>query len=460
MTSTQTISMGEIHRQASRSITLRGSPIHSTKMGDYMSVNGTTPEELRRPISLQKDGQHPSTQFVYSWLDDCFVAQSFLQNISEAQKIHTLDAAITPSKDPFSSIEGHRQQMKDSSQNPATRPTLEERFAALRRTVDHDLVSVTLTSHKFDAQAEAQPATDFQELRDSDATEQESSSPEVLSVIPRTVEKRFGIRTPFSTESYLNELLRSADGTTRSPDPNEDVVVFSVLDEDMEPLPNFSWTSVAPSNSIAAGSLQKGDIRRHAAAKLNTESRSLGLWYEKWPSSGDVSPTLEETHQKSSKIGVSIILDPYIRLVFDGEVYPLDYSDREYQKVDLTIGMIRKDVKALLDVSSKHELRLVVGGRELVDDRLQLRAAVNLEKKVCQGFLPLHVFATVRVTYKSCVGMSNTLLSASSIGFQELTTIQCAATMLRFTNSIIDLSPRPAATNLTHASPVSVAGLT
>jgi len=404
MATTQTLSMTEIHQRASRRLALRASPTSYGKVDISSLPKHPKTRELRRP-TLPRDGEEPtSPTLISSWLDGCYNVNAISKTAEESKDDHPVEDVIQNPKDTPLPFTDDRHQNEPEPSNSASRLNLEERCAALRQAVEQP-------SSKLEANAADEDESSSDEWDDpsednsDDSTTNDESEPEAPDIDLNSHQQYFGLRTSVTSETYLTEVYYPPGGISDEPKFTYDTLEFTVLDEDMNPLPTNSWVSVVPAGSIATGLLQKGHIRRHAAAKFDADLRSLGLWYDNWPSESEISNNTDTETQIPRRIGVKILLDPYISLIYAGDVYALDYSSRYYQKVDLSIGMIRKDAKATLNVSPNQELSLFYQGRELIDDRLPLKAAVALSKNICQGFERLYISATVELKYKDCIGM-------------------------------------------------------
>jgi len=354
---------------------------------------------------LPRDDEEPnSATLVSSWLDKCDNLDAISKTARESKDDRPAEDVTQKPKDTPLPFTDDRHQNEPEPSNPPPQLSLEERIAALRQAAEQP-------SSKLEADAVDEDESSSDEWDDSlednsdDSTTNDESEPEATNIDTNPHVQYFGLRTSVTSETYLTEVFHPPSGISDEPKFTYDTLEFAVLDEDMNPLPTYSWVSVVPAGSIVTGLLQKGHVRRHAAAKLDADLRSLGLWYDNWPSESEISNDTDIETQIPRRVGVKILLDPYVSLIYAGDVYALDYSSRYYQKVDLSIGMIRKDAKATLNVSPNQELSLFYQGRELIDDRLPLKAVVDLSKNICQGFERLYIAANVELKYKDCIGM-------------------------------------------------------
>ena len=404
MATTQTLSMTEIHQRASRRIALRASPTSYGKVDISSLPKHPMTRELRRPMLPRDDEEPNSATLVSSWLDKCDNLDAISKTARESKDDRPAEDVTQKPKDTPLPFTDDRHQNEPEPSNPPPQLSLEERIAALRQAAEQP-------SSKLEADAVDEDESSSDEWDDSlednsdDSTTNDESEPEATNIDTNPHVQYFGLRTSVTSETYLTEVFHPPSGISDEPKFTYDTLEFAVLDEDMNPLPTYSWVSVVPAGSIVTGLLQKGHVRRHAAAKLDADLRSLGLWYDNWPSESEISNDTDIETQIPRRVGVKILLDPYVSLIYAGDVYALDYSSRYYQKVDLSIGMIRKDAKATLNVSPNQELSLFYQGRELIDDRLPLKAVVDLSKNICQGFERLYIAANVELKYKDCIGM-------------------------------------------------------
>lgn len=385
--------MADIHRRASQRIALRG----------YLLQPINFPAPTRDSSRLKTESTAEDSQLVSSWLDDCFVAKAFLKTVDEAAKPAN-ETAPRSREDTFPANRDSSRQSVEVSPKDTTLSTVDRRppnwLTDVEETVQR--INSDLPVH---AGPEQHSPVDAFPTRQALPTEEDRFHFEAPELQKHSYKPRFGIRTSIAEDAHLIEVMCGPYRQNLDSNLTGDVIVFSVLDEEMKPLPKFSWVSVAAAGSISSGVLQKGHIRQHAATKLNAESRSLGLWYENWPSKRIASSQSYNEPSKSRQVHVSIILDPYVRVVHKGMVYSLDYSARYHQKVDLSIGVIRKDARSMLGVSDKHELRLFIGDKELVDDRMPL-TSLGLNEDICRGFQSLYIFTETVLRYKTCAGTS------------------------------------------------------
>jgi hypothetical protein len=402
MSSTKTISMNEVHRRASPKITLHAKQSPTSNPNDATIKLKSSRRFQVKPPCPHSNVKLPETQAVYAWLDNCSRAQAFWK-VPENQDQRAVHSSMSPSN-----LDGSRSSEQPVSMDKPRRPTLEQRFAALRRALAGTNQSVSANSAaESPANRKAEPLPDI-DATSSQAEEEDEQivfHPRLTRQLSTSKVPASGLRTPISSNTYLTELSNNTNPGHLMTDAKADVVDFVVLDPDLQPLTKLGWLSVAPSGSIFGGKLLKGHIRRHAAAKFKVEPRSFGLWYDKWPCDTEPSITpIEDRVPRPCRVTVGIMCDPYIRLIFGEEIYTLDCSHHYFHKVNMQVGVIRKEVRANLNVPRDQELILYFEEKELIDDRISLKDTGLLSSNVCQGLEPLYLRAETKTRYKTCIG--------------------------------------------------------
>jgi len=401
MSSTKTISMNEVHRQASLKLTLYGQQSSSSSSKDFSTTLKNSQPFRAKPPSPHPNSKLPKTQAVYAWLDNCSTPQSFWE-APENQDQPVVHSGCSPS-----THDGSRNSKQPVSMNRRRQSTLEQRFAALRRALNasSQSVSVTLASESpTNCKTERPSDIDVAPSHAEGEDEQIVFHPRLTKRLPTSEVSAPGLRTPITSNTYLAERSNKAKSSDLMTDTEADIVEFVVLDPDLQPLTKLGWLSVAPSGSIFGGKLLKGHIRIHVAAKLNVDARSFGLWYNKWPTQPSMTP-MEDGVRRSCRITVNIIPDPYIRLIFGEEIHILDCSHHYFHKINMPVGLIRKEVRAKLDVPPDQELILYLQEKELIDDRIPLIDTGLLSANICQGLEPLYLRAETKTRYKTCIGI-------------------------------------------------------
>lgn len=400
MSSTKTISMSEVHRQASLKITLYGSQKSSSSPNDFSptTLGGLQPFQARLPSS-HPNVKLPESQAAYAWLDDSSMAQAFLE-ISENQDRPAVHSGSSPTTSENSD--------QPVSTNRPRRPTLDQRIAALPHSLNASNQSVSVgsvTESLANRKAERLPDVGTASSHVEDADEQTVFRSELKSQLQASEVSTSALQTHISSSTYLTELPNDIEPGNPMINAEVDVINFVVPDPDSQPLTELGWLSAAPSGSISAGKLLKGDVKIHVAAKLRIDARSFGLWYDEWPCSTEPSITaMGDGIPRPCRVTVNIMFDPYIRLIFGEKTHTLDYSHRSINKINMSVGMIRKEARSKLDVSRDEELLLYLQEKELVDDRISLRDTGLFSDKICQGLEPLYLRAETKIRYKTCIG--------------------------------------------------------
>src|SRR5215469_11634531 len=127
MSSTKTISMSEVHRQAALKISLLAQQSSSSSPNEFRTKLKSTQLFQAKPPSPHPNVKLPEAQAVYAWLDNCSRAQAFWE-VPKNQDQPTVHSSSSPS-----TLDGSRSSEQPVSMDKPRQLTLEQRFAALRR---------------------------------------------------------------------------------------------------------------------------------------------------------------------------------------------------------------------------------------------------------------------------------------------------------------------------------------